>query len=432
MKRALLLLAACPTLAHANFDRFIDDSKITTTFRMDYIDLHSDGFGTEASGFPDYDMGTWAQSAKVSYQSGYFSEHFGIDVEAYAVDPIGNQGEGFATREIVRANNDGDPVGFVKLPQYYLKQKFSIGDTSIELFQGRRVLFEYGGTSVENNAAMSSYNSLSSEIKNDNWFVKLAYIKEYSDSDEIDNAKLTTAEGDTIDYILTADFNYTKGNNEYRYYITESEGYMIKHQVRLARKFGPNSYLPPSKITATATYEKGYSNYKNMTANSRYFDDYAAIYEIGAEFFLDKGYMKFAYNYSDSDKEEGLGKFSLNMANNVQGSQDSLTSGNAWDYANNKEHAFMIAYFKDVGEDFTLGVDARGGFFKYQGDTITEGEVSLVSLWHPKKMPNLSVSFVVARDQSFKRDYFNTPYMVDGKFRRSNGHAYVSTIKYSF
>ncbi len=78
MKRTCLLLALFPTLVLAEQTGFIEDSHVTTTLRMDYIDLHSNGFGSEAIGFSDYDMGTWAQSVKVAYASGFFLDHFGL------------------------------------------------------------------------------------------------------------------------------------------------------------------------------------------------------------------------------------------------------------------------------------------------------------------------------------------------------------------
>lgn len=432
MRKILPLLVVLPTLAHANLDKFISDSKIKTTFRMDYIDLHSDGLGSESFGFPDYDMGTWAQSAKVALTSGYYNDHFGIDMDAYAVDPIGSQGEGFATREIVKADENGNPKGFVKLPQLFLKQKFMLGDTRIEFFEGRRVLKEYGGTSVEDNAAMSSYNSLTSEIKNDNWFIKLGYLMEYSDSDEDDSSRLLTPEGLGIDYIATSDFAYRNGANEYRYYLTESQDYMRKQQIRYARTLGPDVFSVPAKFTATVTYQQGLTHYKSMSASNRMFDDDAMMLELDAEFFIDETYLKLAYNYTDASRKGSLGKFAFNMADGVQGSQDSITSGNAWDYNNHREHAFAVMAFHDLTDSFTTGLDIRGGFFSYGGDTITQGEVSFVNVWHPVTIPGLSVSFVAARDLSFKQAFDNTPYMVNDKFQRSKGHAWVSTIMYSF
>jgi hypothetical protein len=432
MKRALLLLAVCPVFAYANIDKLVEDSAIKTTFRMDYIDLHSDGFGSDVYGFSDYDMGTWANSVKVAYQSGYLNDTFGIDVDVFALDPIGEQGAGFSTREVVKQDENGDPVGFVSLPQVYLKQKFLIGETSVELFEGRRSLKEYGGTSVEDNASKSSYTSLSSEIKNDAWLVKLGYMTQYSDSDEDLAYDLDNAEGDKINYIATVDGTYKLDSNEYRYYYTESDGYMRKQQVRVNHGFAPGWLGAPGKLSATITYENALAHYKSMSASNRAMDNDAAMYELDGEFYFEKGFVKLAYNYTSAPKEAGLGKFDLNMAKNVQGSQDTITSGNAWDYNNDKEHQIAFIAFRDLSESFSMGIDARMGMFDYEGDTINEGEVSFVNLWHPTDIPRLSVSFVAARDRSFKRSFDNTPYLVDGEFQRSNGHAFVSTIQYSF
>ncbi|WP_437889943.1 hypothetical protein [Phytobacter sp. V91] len=307
-----------------------------------------------------------------------------------------------------------------------------LGDTSVEFFEGRRVLKEYGGTSVEDNAAMSSYNSVTSEIKNDNWFVKLGYLMEYSDSDEDDSSRLETPEGKGIDYIATSDFNYRNGANEYRYYLTESQDYMRKQQLRYSRLVSPEVFSVPGKFTAVLTWQQALTNYKNMSATNRMFDDDAMMLELNAELFLDDNYIKFGYNYTDASRKGSLGKFVFNMADGVQGSQDSFTSGNAWDYNNHREHAFLLMAFHDFTDSFTSGLDFRGGFFRYGGDTVTQGEVSFVNVWHPLSIPGLSVSFVAARDLSFKQAFDNTPYMVNGKFQRSKGHTFVSTIMYSF
>ena len=195
MNKALLFLALCPAISYANMDQFIEDGDLNFTLRMDYIDLKSDTYGNAYIGYHDYDQSTWAMSAKAAYRSGYYNDHFGFDLDLYGVDPIGTQGEGFTTREIIKADSDGEAVGFVKAPQYVLKQKFMVDDFSVELFEGRRTLKEYGGTSIEQNAATSSYESITSEIKSDQWDVKLGYLISYSDSDETDNADFLTAEG---------------------------------------------------------------------------------------------------------------------------------------------------------------------------------------------------------------------------------------------
>lgn len=434
MKRTCLLLALFPTLVLAEQTGFIEDSHVTTTLRMDYIDLHSNGFGSEAIGFSDYDMGTWAQSVKVAYASGFFLDHFGLDLDLYANDPIGTQGEGFTTREVVKADANGEAVGMSKIPQLYLKQKFNFGDTELQIFEGRRVLREYGGTSAEDNASNSSYDSISTEINNENLILKLGYLVNYTDSDESTSHDFETPDGEPIDFIATADITLKSEQDLIRYYYTQSQNYMSKQQLRYARSFGmsPDAFLSPGRFTVTATYQKALDNYLSMSDSNRMFDDYALMGEANLEFFLNHGFLKFSYNYTDASSAGSLGKFDLNMASGVQGSQDTITSGNAWDYNNDKEHAFGIQYFHDVGSDFTFGIDARGGFFDYQQDTIVQGEVSLVSLWHPARISGLSISFVAARDQSFKQGFDNTPYMVDGKFQVSNGHAFVSTIAYNF
>ena len=121
---------------------------------MDSIYLKSNDYGNEYMGYPNYDMSTWAQSLKYSYKSPYISDHFGFDFDLYGVNPIGTQGEGFATREILKADKNGNANGFTKAPQFYLKQKFDVNDFTVKLFEGRRILKEYGGTSAEDNAVV--------------------------------------------------------------------------------------------------------------------------------------------------------------------------------------------------------------------------------------------------------------------------------------
>ncbi len=442
MKRSLLFLALLPAISYANsdFDKFIEDGDLKFTYRMDYIYLMSDkyGFGIDESGWSDYDQRTWAQSGKIAYKSGYYKDHFGFDLDLYGVDPIGEgtQGVGFTTREILHADDNGNATGFTKLSQAVLKQKFMVNDFSVELFEGRRTLKEYGGTSAEDNAATSSYKSITSEVKSDEWNIKLGYLLAYSDSDEIEDADFKTADGDDIDYIITADATYTNGVNSYRYYITESQGYLRKQQLRYSHSLGPDSWVGPAKLTATIHYEEALSNYDSMGASSREFDDYAALYSLDADFFFSSGFAKIAYNYTDANKEGTLGKYAIHMASSttgsVQGSQDIITSGNAVDYHNDKEHVFAFMTFYDMSPSVTLGVDYRVGFFDYANQIQIEDEISVVGVWHPQSIPNLSISAVIARDNNIKVGFDNTPLLVNGKTVASDGRAFVSTIKYTF
>ncbi len=440
MKRALLVLAMCPALSYANadFDKFIQDGDLSFTYRMDYIYLNSDkyGYGSDESGWSDYNQSTWAQSGKVAYKSGYYNDHFGFDLDLYALDPIGFQGEGFSTREIVKADDNGDPEGFTKLPQAVLKQKFMINDFSVELFEGRRTLKEYGGTSAEDNAATSSYKGITSEIKSEQWFIKLGYLLAYSDSDEIEDADFLTADGEDIDYIVTADATYKNGADSYQYYITESQDYLRKQQFRYSHSLGPDSWVGPAKITARVLYQEALSNYKSMDSSSRMFDDYAVIYSLDTDFYYDSGFAKIAYYYTEANREGSLGKLEINMASSetggVQGSQDILSNGNAIDYHNDDEQMIAFMAFYDLNPSFTVGADYRAGMFTYAGENQVEDEISLIGVWHPQNIPNLSISAVFAWDHNIKVGFDNTPLLVDGKTVDSNGRAIVSTVKYTF
>jgi len=332
MKKIILVFALYPVLSYANMDQFIEDGDLNFTLRMDYIDLVSDTYGNDYIGYEDYDQSTWAQSAKVTYSSGYYNDHFGFDLDLYGVVPIGTQGEGFSTREILKQDSDGDAIGFVKVPQYVLKQKFMLDDYSVELFEGRRTLKEYGGTSTEQNAATSSYESITSQIISNEWDIKLGYLISYSDSDETNNADFLTADGDKVDNIVTADGTYKINNSDtLRYYITESDNYLRKQQLRYSHGFGPQHLFGPGKITAMVHYENALSDYKAMSDSSRMFDEYSMLLSLESEFYYESGFVKLSYNYTQAERKGNLGKYEINMVDNAQGSQDIMTSGNAYD-----------------------------------------------------------------------------------------------------
>ena len=217
-----------------------------------------------------------------------------------------------------------------------------------------------------------------------------------------------------------------------RYYITESQDYLRKQQLRYSYGFGPEALFGPGKITATLIYEDALSDYKAMSDSSRMFDDYAMMLALESDFYYQHGFMKLSYYYTQAEREGNLGKYEINMVNNAQGSQDILTSGNAYDYHDDGESMLGFLVIHHLNEAFTVGLDYRVGILEYEGETMTQDEITFIGGWESKSIPGLSISGVAAFDHSFKRGFDNTPYLVNGKHKNGYGRAYVAKIEYKF
>jgi len=79
------------------------------------------------------------------------------------------------------------------------------------------------------------------------------------------------------------------------------------------------------------------------------------------------------------------------------------------------ENMFGVLVIHHLNDAFTIGLDYRGGILEYEGETMTQDEITFIGGWASKSIPGLSINGVIAFDHSFKRGFDNTPYLINGK-----------------
>lgn len=414
-----------PFLCHADGTSLITDSHFDFSVRNDYIYLVSN----EYPDYTNYDMGTWAQSAQMDYHSGYFY-HFGVDVSLYGVTPLW-YGSGFYTRHLLKSKTDNQgniqAVGFVKFPQYVLKQRFNWDDATLDFFEGRRVLYDFGVIDTKEVATTSAWTGVTAELTIKDWNFRAGYLGKYSDADESDDEKLLTKDSKEIGYVVTSDIKYRRNGNVFRAYAGESENYLRRYYLEYTRDF------PRQQLTFKFMGEDGLSKWKTMSASNRFFDNHAWMAGIEYQAFFPKNFLTVAWDYTSAPRSTRLGKFEWGMVENGQGNDKFFSAGGARDYTNDGEHLIGALWIHDLTPEFQLGSFFRHGFgMRFQGNDLHEQEIGLIALWSPEWQKSLSMNLVVARDRGFKRAYDNTPYLVDGRAQTSHGKAITTVVKYTF
>ncbi len=436
MKKGLYSLLLVPSItvsgfACADIGDFISAGTASFELRHEYIYLVADDFGSiEYNQFGDYDMSTWATTFEAGYESPYLYDHLGFDVSVYGA-VAHDYGEGFATRYILKSDNDGGATGLGKIPVYALKQKFDIGDTTFKFYEGARHLKDFGiVSSREAGEALSSYSGIMTEIANNKWNIKGAYINRYSETNEESPERMYTADGQDVDYIATADFTYKGDGQSFRYYIGESDNYQRRQMIEYAK------FLEGKKLTGKFFYNEGLSNWKSMSDTYRWFDKDAWQLTLESEFFLPKAYVKFGYAYTSAERQSSLGKYNFEVANEVYGNINSFAKGESKYFTNDGEHLIGAIAFYDVSQEFSTGLIGRYGFgMKYKGNDLTESEIAWVNVYKPASMPNLEFTLIIEpHDTTFQKDITsNTPRTDEnGKTYDALGQFYSAVIKYTF
>lgn len=426
LQKLLLTIAVSGCMnayADSGVDSFFKDGTTSVSARNFYINLVSNDYPS----YSPYNMTVWAQSFTAGFQSGYIDDHWGLDISAYNVQKI-YAAEGFATRHVFKPDANSQAEGFNKLKVYALKQKFKSDDYTYKFYEGRRVLKDFGALTTENNATQSSYYGVTSEINSKALDVKLGYLTKYSDSDTNLNETMTTATGDTIDYIYTADVKYDWQGNEVRYYVGESQNYLRRHF------FSYSKFLGDKKLTAKLFYNQGLSRWKNLFDYKRLYDDHAMQIALESEFYSPKNFVKLGYAYTSAKRTNSVGQLNFDLASNAKGNNNSPTSGVSKNFSNDRESVFYVLALHTLTPTVQIGAVGRYGYgVQYKGNNMYQYEAGLVFIWKPQSLPGFMLHVAGGPDGGFKRDYGNTPHLdSNGHWIKSHGRAVTATAEYTF
>lgn len=428
-KTAIALCVLSPiTYVNAGVIDFLQNSDHTFKLQNTYDDTRSGRYDRTGKS----DLLNWAQSATYDFDSVYAADHYGFNVSLLSVEPI-DTGDAFLAKQYfkVKVNDNGkrSAEGFNKFTQAFLKQKFTTdNNTNINLYEGLRVLKNFGAVTRDGDITDSAYYGVTADIDSKKWNFKAGYLSAYTAPNDPDVDDLVTKDQKEIDFIYTVAAEYKNDGQSFQYNIGEGQDY-VRSQF-----FGYSKQLKAKKVSAKVFHAKALSKYKAQSDRNRFFDDNAYIAEIKTDFFLSSGVFTIGYAYVSADRKNSLGRFENNLSGNSKGRDDTIANGVSKDFFNDQENVISLNYFHRYSQDVKFGLLARYGFgFEYQGQDLYEYEFGGAVFYTPNAAPGLELSLMGGPNSSFRRDRDNTPYLdSNGKTNNFDGSTVIAKVSYEF
>ncbi|SBS29472.1 hypothetical protein MSP8887_01070 [Marinomonas spartinae] len=428
MKKTIIALCALSPLAHADntLGDFFTKSKYDVTIESVYQGIKSGRYDKTGKA----NLTNWVKAAAFDFTSPD-ENVFGFNFGLYAVGPI-RYGPAFYNKKVlkyrIKPNGEYVAEGFSKVSHAVLTQHFKVNGFDTHLYEGLRVLRDFGALNREDEVIESAYYGLTGETKSKNWLIKGGYLTQYSDSNASSRADFKTKEGIDIDYINTLDVTYKHNNHSYRYVIGEGQDYLRSQIFEYAYRFSNK------RLSSKLFYVNALENYKNMSARNKMFDKQAYLAQIKAEFFYPSDYLALGYSYTKANRAYGLGSFENDLASGTKGNNVNLTHAFTKDFNFNNENLLAAIYFHTFNESYKAGFLARYGFgFHYKGARLHEYEVGLVSIYTPQQVKGLTLLLAVTPNNSFRRGFDNNPYLdANGKASNFNGSSVLGKVIYKF
>lgn len=427
MKNFLIITSLISPIVYADTNSFFSDSQLNFELQNKYAEILSSRYNKTGQD----SLLNWAQTASMDFKSGYINDTFGFDLGLYAIDPIetGNMFQHVKVLDYTTdSNGDSQPKGFAKVQTAALKQKFKVSNFDVNLYEGQRVLHDFGGLGRTDEFTESAYYGLTGEAKSKKWDVKSGYVTQYSEASSPHKVDLKTKDNQKIDYIYTVDTTYSRDNKSLRYYIGEGKDYMRSQMLSFKYEFENKAIT--AKIVSSTALDK----YKGMSSYSRLFEDNAYLGEIKFESFSKSSYLAVGINHVQANRSYSLGKFENDLSGNSVGNNTYMAHGFTKDFTNDGETSIAAMYFHDVTDELIMGFRTQYGFdFNYKGADISEYEFIAVGIYSPQAVKGLSITIAGGPNQSFRRSYDNTPYLnANGNAKKFTGSSYTAKLTYSF
>ncbi|WP_421854333.1 hypothetical protein [Marinomonas sp.] len=424
-KTAIALCILSPiTYVNAGVIDFLQDSDHKFKLQNTYDDTRSGRYDKTGNS----DLLNWAQSATYDFDSVYVDDHYGFNLSLLAVEPI-ETGDSFFAKQYFKVNDKRSAEGFNKVTQAFLKQKFTTdNNTNINLYEGLRVLKNFGAVTRDGDITDSAYYGITADIDSAKWNVKAGYLTAHTPPNDTDVDDLVTKDKKEIDFIYTIAAEYKNDGQSFQYYIGEGQDY-VRSQF-----FGYSKQLTAKKVSAKVFHAEALSKYKAQSDRNRFFDDNAYIAEIKTDFFLPSGVFSVGYAYVSADRKNSLGRFENNLSGNSKGNDDTITNGVSKDFYNDQESVIALNYFHRYSQEVKFALLARYGFgFEYKGQDLYEYEFGGAVFYTPNSVPGLELSLVGGPNSSFRRDRDNTPFLdSNGKTNNFDGSTVIAKASYEF
>ncbi|AHG20497.1 porin [Chania multitudinisentens RB-25] len=373
----------------------------------------------------------WGQGVALGYQSGYFADTIGVNVNYYSAVKLGAS-DYFNTRGVLYSKGPGNSrdnaAGYSKFGQRYIKLKGDVGDVALNAQVGWQTLRNYGVISNSTRLSPTTYLGWSGGVENDGLSLRGAYVDRSMERNSPDSLRLETNDGREIGHLVTGELGYENSlfNSQLAY--GESQNYLRRQILRVALK--PNKQLSlGSQIYATQALD----DYKEMALRRRNFDRNANHYAFDAKWQEPLWNVKLGIAHTQASKGEGeLGFYPRHMARNSRGTFTSMAYAGE-DYMRDGETMLGAMAEYNITPEFTAGLGGIYGQFDYQGTTVRTGEVNLFGRWAPAhpKLKNLTVFAMFGPGWSYK-NVNKTPIISHGDYLTSHSLAAEFIAEYRF
>ncbi|HEO9035222.1 OprD family outer membrane porin [Serratia nevei] len=373
----------------------------------------------------------WGQGVAMSYQSGYWADFVGVNVDYYSAVKLGAS-DYFNTRGVLYNNGPGyskkNATGYSKVGQRYIKLKGDMGSTALGAQVGWQMLRNYSVISTSTRLSPTAYQGWSGEVSNGGLSLRGAYVERSMDRNSPDSLRLQTNDGRYINHLAGVELGYENKvfNSQLAY--GESQNYLRRQIVRMGRKVNDKLSLGSQIYTTQAL-----DDYKQMALSKRHFDRYANHYAVDIKWQEPLWSLKAGIARTRAPKGEGkLGFYPRHMSKNSRGTFTSMAYAGE-DYMRHGETMMAAIAEYNLTPEFTAGLVGNVGQFNYQGAGVRTGEVSAFGRWVPShpKLKNLTVFTMAGPGWSYKNAN-KTPILVDGHAQTAHSLSAKFIAEYRF
>lgn len=373
----------------------------------------------------------WGQGVALNYQSGYWADTLGINIDYYSAVKLGAS-DYFNTRGVLfnngQGNNKNNAAGYSKIGQRYIKLKSELGSAQFNAQAGWQTLNNYGVISNSTRLSPTTYLGWSGGVAGHGLSLRGAYIERAISRSSPDSLQLQTNDGRAINHLVSGEIAYKNQYINSQLAYGSAQDYLQRQILRITLKTDDKLRLGSQIYTTQAQ-----DNYKQMALGRRNFDRYADHYALDAKWQEPLWSLKLGIAYTQAPKGEGeLGFYPRHMSKNSRGTFTSMASVGE-DYMRDGETMLAALAEYIFTPDFSAGLAGNYGQFSYQGVAIKTGEINLFGRWVPSDpvLKNLTVFAMFGPGWSYKNTN-KTPILSQGQYITAHSLAAELIAEYRF
>ncbi|KEY59159.1 OprD family outer membrane porin [Serratia sp. DD3] len=404
---------------------FFTDSQAQLSLRNEFRYLKEDATDKEKV------HSAWGQGVALGYQSGYWADIIGINVDYYGAVKLGAS-DYFDSRGVLynngSGNNKDNATGFSKFGQRYIKLKGDVAGVALNAQGGWQTLRNYGVITNSTRLSPTSYLGWSGGMEGGGFSLRGAYVERTMARNSPDSLRLQTNEGRYINHLATGELGYKSQPFNGQLAYGESQNYLRRQILKVA--FNPVEKLSlGSQIYTTQALD----DYKSMALNRRNFDNNANHYAFDAKWQEPLWSLKLGVSHTRAPKGGGeLGSYPRHMTRDSRGNFTSMAYSGE-DYMRDGET--MLAAWAEyrITPELTAGLTGNAAQFSYQGVAVRTGEINVFGRWDPSHptLKNLTVFAMVGPGWSYK-NRSKTPVISDGQYQTSHSLGAQFIAEYRF